>query len=1256
MSTANDQFARFSDLIEPLNPESDFKEQQRHIKGLLFRYLSTKAMVAFVGAGCSKPLGYPLLTKLVGNLLKDLEKLAKANGANVSDKKEIARLMQYCRAVRIPDQITPRTILGKCARLYERLRNESQNKNEYSFRKVFQERFREMYISARDSQTKSDCYPSLLALPIYRFVTTNYDLEIENALVMKDWTTAQELFAEKKPVTSPFFHKGKPIVAPFCSRKSFTQEPGCSRQLSYVPLALNRAYRHQIFHCHGRMDNPESYVLTENDYRKWYLEDTGQVRSLQETMEVLFGSNSLLLLGYSMNDSELMHILQLVHARRGNDANRSPLFVLLYIEPSKYPGTALGNKKEREKGLKDICDSLYERYGAYVIPVLGGEAALRNRLKTLLGELDSWRKEIRAQPSLKTFDMKKSREYPNYFHYGFAQLGEYWHSTKAYEDLREELNKRLASARGKKRFVVLMGDAGIGKTWSVQQFAGEFLGDDADKSKRVFFWSSYYTNDVYTGIKRALKFGGRDTNVGLGNYLPEFEKLLLKNKSLFIFDGIERLLSPDEANITNGNAMSEDVRRFFRSVTNSENEAFVILTSRLWPLDLVFDHNLEQPKADELTRLSDELKKKQLLRVSECKRGDLEGMKGFEGLSAVDLGALCSLLNGQIYCLSLVARMLDQETSGKEKALEVLLCDLAGTPPDQRPDRVLGKAILGAAEPEAPNPEQLLRQKVLERVALFMNPVERPVLDVCIELAKAEIDPTDKAKKEDGSKDIMIDSLLKSALLIQIKFNDSELFGYTVHPLLQNYVRSQLHHSVFSSHPNMILPGFTSAFEVVDPGSKKGKDVSKKLFEELCEKAAKKGVEAAEARLKAKARSGRQRIKFQKSARSLQLNAGIYCRSAFGVIRSRFSANTVARWGNYDDYRKMLYQLYDVARTASPAVWQNADESRLRLVPSKRDSIKHPQAPLYLDELAWLSNELGLVAFSIGDMLDTMFLWQQAFGVNELLDGNSNGIYRFQAYFNLGSAFIHLGRLYQAHPYLDEALRLTYEMKEEKLRGRVLGYFGLLKYLQGSLDEAEEDFEAANKLLQGNPRGLSVFTTYRGELLLKRGDIKGARRMIAHSRSLAEGAYFPDLVGYARLANANLLRTEGNLKEAQREYSAALAAAEKFGLRRLQAGALSGLSRWSYALNDSEGAREKAIAALKVANEASLGLHQTLSLLNLGRALLLSNRQHEMGIAHLRSALHLSKTQGYFLRSAEAEVELRNAGEEVEVRKDEKPY
>ena len=420
---------------------------------------------------------------------------------------------------------------------------------------------------------------------------------------------------------------------------------------------------------------------------------------------------------------------------------------------------------------------------------------------------------------------------------------------------------------------------------------------------------------------------------------------------------------------------------------------------------------------------------------------------------------------------------------------------------------------------------------------------------------------------------------------------------------------------------------------MVDPGSAKvGLKVSQELFEALCEKAE-----------KASRNEG--------ATETEKEHPALYCRSAFGVLRSRFCANTVSRWGSYREYTTMLYRLYDATRLASLAsanrVWYHSEfDTKKDIINQKKPEETGP--PLYLDELAWLFNELGFSAFSRGNMLDSMVIWQQGLEVNALVDGKSDGVYRFQSYFNLGVGFIHLGNLYHARTYIDKSLHIAYEIKDEMLRGRVLGQKALLEYLRGNLDDADKGFDQACKLLKDNPRGLSVFLTHHGELLLKKGDINEAQRKIDNSRSLAEGAYYPDLVAYSQLANANLLRQQQRYTEAQNEYTAALDAARRFNLRRLETAVLTGLSRWACDLHDSEIARQKAIEALKVANEASLGLHQTLSLLTLGKALMLAN-QRELGIAYLRTALLMAKEQGYFLRVTEAEAELRQVGEKTNI-------
>ena len=109
--------------------------------------------------------------------------------------------------------------------------------------------------------------------------------------------------------------------------------------------------------------------------------------------------------------------------------------------------------------------------------------------------------------------------------------------------------------------------------------------------------------------------------------------------------------------------------------------------------------------------------------------------------------------------------------------------------------------------------------------------------------------------------------------------------------------------------------------------------------------------------------------------------------------------------------------------------------------------------------------------------------------------------------------------------------------------------------------------------------------------------------------SLAQAWHFPDLVAYARMAQANLWRQKAKYKQAYDEYSVALNIARQKKIRRLEAESLSGIARWAIDLGDSEVARQKAVECLQIANEFQLGLHQTIGLIVLGKAMILAKKE-----------------------------------------------
>ncbi len=111
-----------------------------------------------------------------------------------------------------------------------------------------------------------------------------------------------------------------------------------------------------------------------------------------------------------------------------------------------------------------------------------------------------------------------------------------------------------------------------------------------------------------------------------------------------------------------------------------------------------------------------------------------------------------------------------------------------------------------------------------------------------------------------------------------------------------------------------------------------------------------------------------------------------------------------------------------------------------------------------------------------------------------------------------------------------------------------------------------------------------------------------------------------------------------------REYNTVLGEGQRIGMRRLQAEALTELSRLAYDLGDAQVARQRAIESLRIANDLILGLRQTHNLVVLGMATIQTG-QRDLGVAYLTHAKKIADRQEYWLRSYEAEEHLQKYGE-----------
>lgn len=218
-------------------------------KDMLSRCLNLRTTVAVVGAGCSNPLGYPLWAGFVAAVLEKAadHPAVKALSGKEGEKKR--RELDRLRPKR-PDEYA--YVLGWVQQLIESAQQRAEEKGE-SFHQMISGIFNPKTERKRQGESP---YEALLDLPIRRFVTTNYDTEIEEALIRR-FGTQREMFAIGE--------------SPRATALSLTQESEYVQQLTRFALARQSANDRMVFHCHGRWDRPSSMVASEEDYQKWYL-------------------------------------------------------------------------------------------------------------------------------------------------------------------------------------------------------------------------------------------------------------------------------------------------------------------------------------------------------------------------------------------------------------------------------------------------------------------------------------------------------------------------------------------------------------------------------------------------------------------------------------------------------------------------------------------------------------------------------------------------------------------------------------------------------------------------------------------------------------------------------------------------------------------------------------------------------------------------------------------------------------------------
>jgi tetratricopeptide (TPR) repeat protein len=1157
----------------PLDPKATFSEREERSRIMLHRALNLRTTIAFVGSGCSSPLGYPSWLQLVRDVI----------GFTISqggwDGETMQRLRAFEKRLRRP--VVARNVifyLGFCQTLLDRNR-------EGRFHSYIASRIKEV-MSGVERDGAHNPYRALKTLPIQRYITTNYDHELEQML-------------KETPEV------GEPL--------SFTQKTDDHGKLAGFAVVGIPALRHAVFHCHGSCEDKSSIVASESDYQRWYLQQRdAAATTFRQSLDLLLNSNPVLFVGYGMEDDDLLRPLRAFRADNPERKGSRLLFALSEFDRH--------NKEQR-----DWMDSVHERYGVnfltYRRPKTDDPRARGNALHDeILNLRDEWhegtrqwtRKPIirRASVPVSALEEEKRSHRP-YFHYSVDMRK---HKDLAPAITAADVTKlREEIERKGNRIIVVTGDGGAGKSWRVLKLL-ESMKKKRGDFKGIFFWSSYYADDWLTGLDRALSYfeseGGQRPKT---RRLERFRKCLRSGRHLLVFDGFERLLR-ETGNPKLGIPYSQSVKELLEIMAEQDDdtESTVILTSRLMP----------QP----LLELPDERKWGNVFnfKVNRLTTADLRAGSVFKSLKEDDLARICSLCAGHSYALQLAARYLVADGSPDIERLDTFQREIARRAPDSRNSEII-KLAIDAVDEETGG----LGQKLLERLAVFMSPVDSHTLDICF---KAAIRDRSKPQRRSRvfSQRKVVGALIDAKLLLRVQTEPRAsgrgvpVGGWlTVHPIVRSHVFTRSHGVASDAMPNFALAGFTSGSAACHPGDRKeATENIEKLLQMLCDRAL-------------------DETNPYEKRRSL-------VRAAYGVMRSRMESNTVPRWTRYDHYIQLGLRLrYVLTQLAGRRIWDYNDRE-YALRQQREDGI------LYPDELAWLYNDIGLALASEGSMADAYSLWEQGFEIDRVTDSEEEGgQYIVQSHLHMSHLFIELGRLRRAAQFLSTTERANAIYGDGDFAGRIKGFRGLLAHLSGNVDEADKLYGMAIKQLttddRRNLRAGSVFHRYWADLMIFKGQLDDAEKYAELALSLAREGNFPDLEAYARKSRAHVWRNRNrhdprlDPRVVRVEYNVVMDLARKFGIKRLQADIHSELARLALDVGDWETARIRAMDSLMLANELSLGLRRTHALIVLGRAMDAAGNK-TLAISYLQHAWALSQLQGYHLRGRDAERLLQALG------------
>ncbi|MBF0591826.1 MAG: HEAT repeat domain-containing protein [Nitrospirae bacterium] len=206
--------------------------------------------IAFIGAGCSMPLGYLSWDRLIKKMLDEIVRNEPSSKSTVEKHRGGSNLLY---------------IAGKCKNL--------MGPKYYPFLG------REFAPKTKAGKKHTQEHELIINLPFYNYMTSNYDSCLDSAHCLINNTPSPH-----------FTYKNTQMLSEYCIA---TIEP-----------------QKKIFHIHGRYDDPQDIVLTEGDYKDHYLFQRGFISSLESIIK----TRPVVFIGSGVTDLDFLSIMRFIES------------------------------------------------------------------------------------------------------------------------------------------------------------------------------------------------------------------------------------------------------------------------------------------------------------------------------------------------------------------------------------------------------------------------------------------------------------------------------------------------------------------------------------------------------------------------------------------------------------------------------------------------------------------------------------------------------------------------------------------------------------------------------------------------------------------------------------------------------------------------------------------------------------------------------------------------------------------------------